>query len=251
MKEILRAFTRSLKSLTQRGILWHMVWPMLAALTIWLIAGIAGWSAAVQTVMGGIERWSWARDWLGASEMGALAVAVLVKLMLALLLVPLIYVTAALLVAIFALPLMLERVARVDYADLELRRGGTNFGSAWNAIVATLLFVLGLLVSLPLWLLPGAGLLVSVLLTAWLNQKAFAYDALMLHADREELRRLPRKLRAPMLGVGVGCALLAYIPLVNFFAPAFCGLAFVHFLLDALRAERAESGWTVVPAPHE
>jgi hypothetical protein len=35
---------------------------------------------------------------------------------------------------------------------------------------------------------------------------------------------------------------------VNLFAPAFCGLAFAHFLLEALRRDRAAKGWAIVPA---
>ena len=62
-------------------------------------------------------------------------------------------------------------------------------------------------------------------------------------------RRDAHALAAPRwfdAAVGVGCAALAYIPLVNLFAPAFCGLAFVHYLLAALERHRAESGWVVV-----
>jgi uncharacterized protein involved in cysteine biosynthesis len=151
-------------------------------------------------------------------------------------------------VAVVALPLMLERVAVHDYADLEQRRGGSNAGSAWNGIVAGVLFVVGLIVTLPLWLIPGLGLVATVALTGWLNQRAFGYDALMLHADRGELARLPRLLRQPMLLLGGACALLAYVPFVNFVAPAFCGLAFVHFMLESLRRERAARGVTVLDA---
>jgi CysZ protein len=248
MTDILRAFGRSLRSLTQRGVLWHLLWPTLVAMVVWLGIGIALWSPVVDGLMGWIHGWPWAADWLTASELGAAAVLILIKIVLALLFVPLIYVTAALLVAAIALPLMLERVAARDYADLELRRGGSNLGSVGNALVAGAVFLLGFIATLPFWLVPGVGLVLSVLLTAWLNQKAFSYDALMLHADREEMKRLPRANKGSTFGVGVGSALLAYIPVVNLFAPAFCGLAFAHFLLEALRRDRAGKGWAVVPA---
>lgn len=248
MTDILRAFGRSLKSLTQPGVMWHLVWPTLAAIVLWLGVGFALWSPIVEGLMNWIQGWTWAADWLSASELGAVAVLILIKIVLAFLLVPLIYVTAALLVAAIGLPLMLERVSRRDYPDLELRRGGSNLGSVGNAALAGLVFVVGFVVTLPFWLIPGVGLVLSVLLTAWLNQKAFSYDALMLHADGEELARLPRSLKGRTFGVGIGAALLAYIPVVNLFAPAFCGLAFAHFLLEALRRDRAEKGWAIVPA---
>src|SRR5574337_915937 len=202
MTEILRAFGRSLKSLTQRGVLWHLVWPTLVALALWLGVAFAFWPTTVHGLMGWIVGLPWLGVWISTSEMGTAAVLVLVQILLALLLVPLVYVTAALLVAAIGLPLMLERVAARDYADLELRRGGSNLGSVWNACKAGVLFLLGFLLTLPFWLIPGVGLVLSVLLTARLNQRAFSYDALMLHADREELARIPNSQWRGTFGVG-------------------------------------------------
>ena len=248
MKDILRAFIRSLASLSQRGVLWHLVWPTLVAVLLWTFVGVIGWVPLVQSVLNTIDGWSWTHDWLDGAGFGAAVAVVVIKIVLALMFVPLIYVTAALLVAAVALPMMLERVSRRDYSDLELRHGGSNMGSIWNAVSAGVVFLVGFLVSLPFWLIPGVGLVASVLLTAWLNQKAFGYDALMLHADRDEMQRLRDGRRPQMFGVGIGCALLAYVPLVNLVAPAFCGLAFVHFLLECLRQDRQGRGWTVVEA---
>lgn len=248
MREILLAFGRALRSLGRKGVFVHLVWPSLVALVVWMTIAVLSWTTLVDTIVSWIQGWAFVGEWIATSEIGATATLIVVEIALALAFLPLIYVTAALLVAVFALPLMLERVALKDYGELELRRGGSNLGSAWNAIIAGLLFLLGMVVSLPLWLIPGAGLVASVVLTAWLNQRAFGYDALMLHADREELKRLPRVQRTSMLLLGGGCALLAYVPFVNLVAPAFCGLAFVHLMLEALRRERIERGVTVLDA---
>ena len=45
-------------------------------------------------------------------------------------------------------------------------------------------------------------------------------------------------------------ALAAHVPLLGFFAPVYGGLVFIHFLLDRLRAMRAEpidAEWSRVP----
>ena len=46
--------------------------------------------------------------------------------------------------------------------------------------------------------------------------------------------------------LGVGCAALGYVPVLNLIAPAFCGLAFVHYLLEALQQHRQSAGWVVL-----
>ncbi|HRP25312.1 MAG TPA: EI24 domain-containing protein [Thauera sp.] len=248
MKDILVAVGRASRSLLRRDIFWHLLWPGLAAMVVWTVIAVMAWTPVTEGLFAWVAGWSFVGTWLSASEAAAAVMLVLIKIAVALLVVPLIYVTAALLVATIALPLMLERIGRTDYADIEQRRGGSNVGSAWNSIVAGGLFLLALLVSLPFWLIPGVGLLASVVLTGWLNQRAFGYDALMLHADRDELARLRNDWRPQMLLLGGGCSLLAYVPFVNLLAPAFAGLAFVHYMLETLRRHRLQHGVTVLDA---
>lgn len=246
MGEILRALGRAFRSLGRRGVLLHLLWPSLVSVLVWSVAAAFFWTPVVDGLFAWVQGWTFGGSWVRDSEIAAGVALVAIKVALALVVLPLIYVTAALLVAVIALPLMVEKVALQDYSDLEMRRGGSNFGSVCNAGMAGGLFLVGMVVSLPLWLIPGGGLVVSVILTAWLNQRAFGYDALMLHADRAELARMPRQQRAPMLLLGGACALFAYVPLVNIVAPAFCGLAFVHFMLEALRRERVAAGVTIL-----
>lgn len=246
MGEVLSAFGRALRSLRAPGMLWHMIWPALVALVLWIVGAIYSWSVLVGAGLEWIESWPLAGNWVQTSEIAAATALVLVKIALVLLMLPLIYLTAALLVAVFALPMMIERVARDEYADLEARRGGSNTGSLLNTLWVSVLFLLILLISLPLWLIPGAGLLVSIALTAWLNARSFGYDALMQHADREELKTLPRARRERMLLLGGVSALLAHVPFVNLVAPAFSALTFVHFMLGALAREREAHGVTLI-----
>lgn len=236
--EVSVALWRGLCSMREPGMVWHLLWPALAAAVLWTVGIVYSWTALVGYLLVQVSD-SWVGGWFGGSEAGAATLLVVLKIALALAVLPLVYVTAALLVSVFAMPMMLDRLARREYRDLEMRRGGNNAGSLVNTLFAGLLFMVGLLVSLPLWLIPGAGMLISIGLTAWLNQKAFSYDALMLHADREELRALPRDRRMPMLVLGVAGAMLAYVPFLNLLAPAFCGLSFAHLMLESLRKERS------------
>ncbi len=239
MKTVLLSYLAAARSLGRPGILWHLTWPTLAAGVLWTALLVLSWSRLVELGSGAITALPLVGGWLATSE-GALLVALLMfKIGLLLLALPIIYVTAAFLVAAVALPLMLEQVAASDYADIARRQGGSAAGSVWNALTSVLQFVVLLVLSLPLWLIPGAGLLISLILTAWLNQRAFRYDALMAHADKSEMKRLPAEQSAALFGVGLLGAAIAHVPLLNLFAPALSGLAFVHYLLSALRVARA------------
>lgn len=239
MRDVATALSRALGSLRQPGMLWHMVWPALTAFVLWLAVVVGFWTPIVDTLM----RWlsySFIGAWMSNAEWLAAAVLMLVQLAVIFAVLPLTYVTATILVSVLAIPMMLERVAKRDYQDIEQRKGGSNLGSAWNAVAAGVRFVVLLLLSLPLWLIPGAGLLISVALTAWLNRRTFSYDALMLHADPQEMQALPQQLRTHSLVLGAICALLAHVPFLNLFAPALSGLAFVHFMLEGLRGQRRQ-----------
>ena len=239
MKDVWVALGRALRSLQRLGMLWHMLWPGLLAFFVWTVVAFLFWSPVIAGLMDVLSGWPVIGSWIQASGVAAAAVTIFVNVAVLLALVPLMYVSAALLVSAVAVPMMLERVAQREYLGLEQRQGGSSFGSLVNALWAGLLFVAVLVVSLPFWLIPGFGLIVSLLLTAWLNQRAFGYDALVLHADRDELKRLRHELRQPMYALGGGCALLAYVPLVNLLAPAVTALAFVHFMLISLERDRS------------
>lgn len=250
MTEVFTAFGRALGSLRTPGMLWHMVWPAIVALVLWIVGGIFSWSVMIGALMNWVESWPLAGEWVRTSEVAAAAALILVKIAVVLAMVPLIYLTAAILVALIALPMMIERVAREEYPELQARHGGSNLVSIANTLWVGALFVLLLLLSLPLWLIPGAGLVISIALTAWLSARTFGYDSLMAHADGEELKRLPKSRRDRMFLLGGVCALLAHVPFVNLVAPAFSALAFVHLMLRALREERAANGVTLLdPQP--
>ena len=66
------------------------------------------------------------------------------------------------------------------------------------------------------------------------------------HADAEELRALEAREGGTFFWLGAIGAALAYVPLLNLFAPALTGLLFVHAGLEALRRLRLERGAWIV-----
>ena len=239
MKTILFSYFAALRSLGRPGVLWHLLWPTLAASVLWTSLLVFNWGWLTDqgaALIGGLPL---VGGWIAGTDWAFTVALLMFKIGLAVLALPLVYVTAAFLVAAVALPLMLERVAASDYADIARRSGGSQIGSVWNALTSVIQFLVLLVLSLPLWLIPGAGLLISLILTAWLNQRAFRYDALMAHADTHEMKALPAQHSSGLFGVGLVGAAMAHLPLINLFAPALSGLAFVHYLLSALRVARS------------
>jgi len=238
MTEVLKAYGRALKSLLTPGILWHLLWPTVLAVAFWIAVAWLSWDS----VGAGVERLfsevSWLNWILLRWEASALAGAIFVKVVLGLLLIPLIYGTAMLIVAVFALPLMLERVAAKDYPELERHNGGTLAGSLGNALLAVVVFLAGWVLTLPLWLIPGMGIVLPVLLAGYLNYRGYSYDALSAHAGAGEIDTILAHERGGLYLAGIVAGLLAFVPVLNLIAPAYAGLAYIHYCLEALRRAR-------------
>ena len=236
------ALLRSLATLGRGKILWEMFWPLLAAGLVWIAALALAWEPLT----------AWLAGWFDASPEGAqagmLAMAgfFALKVLLVLGVLPLMYVTLLVIVGIWVMPRVVALVGREEYADLERRHGGSVMRSLWNTLGASGLFLVGFLVSLIFWWIPGAALVLPWLLTAWLNKRTFSYDCLMEHADTEELQALEAREGGTFFWLGAIGAALAYVPLLNLFAPALTGLLFVHAGLEALRRLRLERGAWIV-----
>jgi hypothetical protein len=161
------------------------------------------------------------------------------NVLLFLLFVPLVYLTALFILSVFGMQAMVDHVARRAFPALERRRGGGVAGSGWNSLVA-FLGMLGLgVLSLPFWVFPPLWPIIPLVILAWVNQRLLRYDALAEHADAGEMKRIFRERRGALYVLRLLLALIAYVPILGFFAPVLFGLAFTHYLLGALAHERA------------
>lgn len=229
--EILR---RAAADLLLPRVLSVMFLPMLAALILWGgLAWIFGatWLAALQGWLGGVPL----PDWMGLSP-SALGVAS--GFVLLLLLLPTIYLTALLITSLFLMPLLVGIVARRHYPNLEQFQGGSFSASLGNALPALVVYLPLTLLTLPFWILAPLGAAISLLLNAWLNKRLFIFDALAEHATAAELVQLRRAGGWPLFVLAIVLGLLHFLPLLNFFAPVYMGLAFTHYGLDRLAQMR-------------
>lgn len=155
------------------------------------------------------------------------------------------YLTASLLAAIVIMPLMLKHLTGTEYRDVAAMGKDSFVAAAVNSVFASVLFIFGWLITIPLWLIPGFSLLIPLLLMGWLNRRTFAYDALSMHASAGEWQEIRTRQKTPHFMLGLTMALLAHVPVVGLLVPALAALSFVHYGLEALRRSRGGAVVTI------
>ena len=238
MNTILDSMARALRDLFSLRVLWVVIWPMLAALLLWLALGITFWSTFAGWLAQGLDAIG-IQTWLTDLEPVWIAngIQLLIHLML---FVPMVMLTALVLTALFAMPALIRVVAERDYPQLKRENGGSLVGNLWNAAIAIVLFVALWVVTLPLWLV-GVGVIIPFLAAAYLNQRLFRYDAIAEHATASEMATLFKSERGSWWGLGLLTGLVQFVPLLNLLGPVFAALAFIHFGLARLNQKRAGS----------
>ncbi|MFN3828769.1 MAG: EI24 domain-containing protein [Tepidimonas ignava] len=258
MRLLLGSFWRSVAYCLHPRVIALSLLPLALMVAGALALGYLFWDQAVDAVLQWLQSWSlveFVLGWLDSVGLGALR-HVVAPLLVLLVATPIIVVAALLLVALMMTPAIVDLVAARRFADLERRHGGGWWrGLGWS-LWSTVLALLMLLVSLPLWLVPPLALVLPALIWGWLSYRVLAYDALAEHASVDERRALMRAHRVPLLAMGIVTGLLSAAPSVLWasgamfiaLAPlllplaiwiyalvfAFASLWFVHYLLAAL-----------------
>jgi hypothetical protein len=248
------------------------VLPLVLMVAASLGLGYLFWDAAVDAVQGTLEGWGFVQTlfaWLDSFGMGRLK-AGLAPLLVVFLATPVIVVVSLLFVAAFMTPAMVSLVARRRFAQLEQRHGGSFVGGMLGALVATVLALVLLVLSVPLWFVPPLVLVLPPLIWGWLSYRVLSYDVLAEHASADERRRLVAAHRPSLIAMGVVTGYLGaapslvwasgvlFVALAPVLVPvaiwiytlvfAFSSLWFAHYALAALQTLRAADA-AIVPTP--
>jgi CysZ protein len=235
MTPVLNALSRALRDLFQFKVLWIVIWPMLAAVLLWLVLGVTFWDTFSGWIAGGLNAIG-IQHWLEGVEPRWVANAIQAVVHL-ILFVPLVFITALLITAFFAMPALIRLVADHDYPQLKRNNGGSITGNLLNGTLAIGIFVAIWVLTLPLWFI-GVGMVMPFIAATYLNQRLFRYDALAEHASSDEMKALFSRYQSSWWGLGLLTGLLQFVPLLNLFAPVLTGLAFIHFGLARLAGLR-------------
>jgi hypothetical protein len=247
--------------------------PLILMVALSLGLGYFYWDAALDWVRSLLDASAMVTtllDWLQGIGAGALK-PVLAPLIVIFAVTPLIVVVSLLIVALLMAPALVALVAERRFPALERKHGGSWLGALVWSLGSTLMAVVALVVTVPLWLVPPLILILPPLIWGWLTYRVMAYDALADHASREERNEILRRHRGWLLGIGVLTGFLgaapsllwasgalfavAFVVLVPFavwvytLVFAFSALWFAHFSLAALQSLRAEAALPLPPVP--
>jgi hypothetical protein len=273
MRLLVGSFWRAVGYCLHPRVIALSILPLVLMVALSFALGYLFWDAAVAQVLAWLEAqalFTFATSWLASLGLDSMG-AVLAPLLVLALATPLIVVLSLLLVGIFMMPSLVDLVAQRRFPALQRRQGGGFFSSLAWSLGSTLLALLALLASVPLWLVPPLVLVLPPVIWGWLSYRVFAFDALAEHASASERQQLLQRHRTVLLVMGVlsgylgaapsllwasGAMFIALAPLLVPLAIwlyalvfAFSSLWFVHFLLEALQALRQAEA--PVPAdPH-
>ncbi len=274
MNLFLDSFWRAVAYCLHPRVIVLSVLPLLLMVPVTLGLGYFYWEPAIDAVRTTLESSSvitsvW--SWLQGVGLGSLK-AVVAPLIVIFAVTPVIVVLCLIVVALLMTPALVSLVAERRFATLERKRGGALvFALAWS-LGSTVMALVAMVVSMPLWLVPPLILVLPPLIWGWLTYRVMAYDALAEHASSQERREIFRSHRGWLLGIGVLSGYLGAAPSliwasgVMFAAMfvilvplaiwiytlvfAFSSLWFTHYCLGALQALRAQAVAVMpVPAP--
>lgn len=272
MSKLLDAFWRAAMYCLHPRVIALSVLPLIIMVVISLGLGYFFWNDAVESIRSQISNYELVNTlvrWLEGLGLSSLRM-VLAPALLLFLAIPVIVIVSLLFVAMLMTPAMVSLVAERRFPQLERKLGGSMLASLFWSLGSTLLAVVALVVSIPLWLIPPLILVLPPLIWGWLTYRVMSYDAMVDHASSEERRQIFKEHRMPLLAIGVlsgylgaapsliwasGAMFVAMAPLLVPIAIwiytlvfAFSSLWFTHYTLAALEQLRKKNN-ALAPDP--
>jgi hypothetical protein len=236
MIKVLDAFWRALAyALTPK--VWVLTLMPLALMVALVMLAAYFYLGAAQIWVGeALQTWPWLQagfTWMAGLGFAALQ-TVLATLVIAFAVTPLLVVFSLLSVSWLLSTPLLDAVARRRFTSLQRLHGGSWLGSLWFMSKSTLLALLVLALTLPLWWIPPFMYLFPPLVWGWLTYRVMAYDALAQHASADERAQILQAHRWPLWGMGVAIGFMGAAPGLIWVSGAMWAAAFILLVPLAL-----------------
>ena len=242
MAAVLLAFKRAAVSQCHPRMLFALLMPFLIMFVFALLLFWLAWTPLTAWLDAKLHAWSLISDidtWL--IEVGLFSFQLwLIPLVAALILLPLAGILGVGIAAVCVMPLVLGHLENREYLGLTRQGRFTLAVSLWNAIWVGVVFVLGWLFTLPLWLLPPLGVLLSLFWWAFAFSYMMRLDSMVEHASAVERRELLRRHNGSYWLIGLLLSLFNLLPPAWVVLPVFSALVYGHYSLEALRQLRQD-----------
>ena len=203
--------------------------PLVIMVGLALGLGYFFWEPVLEWVRVSLDSFGWMTTiwtWLQNNGMGSLK-TVLVPLLVIFAITPVVVILSLILVAVLMTPAMVSLVAERRFPKLEHKKGASFAAMVGWSFSSTLLAVLAMLVSIPLWFIPPLILIVPPLIWGWLTYRVMSFDALAEHASSEERKALFKNHRGNLLVIGIISGYLGAAPSLVWASGALFAAAFV------------------------
>jgi len=240
MTAVGKAFVRALKSQFHPKMIFALFLPILVTMFLAILLLWFGWTPVTDWLSGHLTQSSlpqYVDPVIGTTGFLILK-AWMIPIIAVIILLPLAGIIGLAVAAVWVMPLVINHLSRNHYPDVQRRGRHAFLVSLWNAVWVTLVFVVGWLITLPLWLIPPLGLVFSTFWWTFAYTRMLRVDAIVDHASPDERKILLKRCNLGFWLIGLACALINLLPPAWVFLPVFSGLVFTHFGLEALRQER-------------
>lgn len=239
---VTQAFWRAMRSQLHPSMIFALFLPIFITLVLAIILLWFGFSPLNEWIKTQFDQSAlplYFDPWVGAAGLLWLKTWLLPFIALFMLL-PIAGIAGLAMTAVWIMPWVLAHLSTRNYPDVRAEGRHAVVLSVWNAIWVSVVFVLGWFITLPLWLIPPLGLILSVFWWTFAFTKMMRIDALVDHASPIELKLILRQRNLGFWVIGLICALLNLFPPAWVFLPVFSGLVYAHYCFEALRTLRRQ-----------
>ena len=236
MIKILDAFWRAFAYALTPRVLVLTLMPLFVLVALVMTLAYFYLASAQAWVVQALQTWPWLEagfTWMAGMGFAALQ-TVLGTLVIAFAVTPLLVVLSLLTVSLLLSTPLLDGVARRRFPHLQRLKGGSLTGSLWFMLKSTLVALLVLALTLPLWWIPPFMYLLPPMVWGWLTYRVMAYDALAQHASVEEREQVFEQYRWPLWTMGIITGFMGAAPGLIWVSGAMLAAAFVLLVPLAL-----------------
>jgi Etoposide-induced protein 2.4 (EI24) len=211
MQLALDALWRALAYCFHPKVIWLTVSPVVISALLALVSWYFFWDGAVASVNHLLESWSFFASLKPQLE-GWRVTKALAPLLVMLLSTPVIVLFSLTVVSLMMTPAIVQLVVQRRFGSLQSRVDTGAIKSLWFSMRSTLIALVALVLSMPLWLIPPLMWVLPPLIWGWLTCRVMGNDVLAEHASKAERETLLRQHRWPLLAMGVATGYMGAAP---------------------------------------